>query len=169
MVKYKKIIIPAIVFGVFIVSAIPVSLYILSLPLSQITGTGCRGFSGYQLSNCIAFYQRQGEDLDVLQQYAQIALWTLWIGLFTGGVCTFFVFPRIPLSGTLKGILLFIGLLSALLLASTPLYLFTKLIIYGFCFALSLIIGCLAIEIFLVSPTKKVASTEEPPLSMQQK
>ncbi len=162
------LIVPAIVFGVFIVIAIPVSLYILSLPLSQITGGVCSSFSGYQLSNCVAFYQRQG-GADVLQQYAQIALWTLWIGLFTGGVCTFFVFPRISLSGTLKGILLFIGLLSALLLASTPLYLFAKLTTYGFYFALSLIIGCLALEIFLVSPTKEVASTEEPPPSMQQK
>jgi hypothetical protein len=168
MEKYKKFIVPALVFGVFIVTAIPVSLYILSLPLSQITGEGCSGFSGYQLSNCIAFYQRQG-DVGVLQHYAQIALGMLWIGLSTGGVCTFFVFPRISLSGTLKGILLFIGLLSALLLAAAPLYLFAELITYGFCFALALVIGCLALELFLVSPAKEVVATEEPAPSMQQK
>jgi hypothetical protein len=167
MEQDKQLIVPAIVFGMLIIIAIPVSLYILSLPLSQITGEGCRGFSGYQLSNCIAYYQRQG-DVGVLQQDVQIALWTLWIGLLTGGVCTFFVFPRISLSATLKGILLFIGLLSAFLLASAPLYLFAELITYAYCFALSLIIGCLALELFLVSPTKKVVATEEPAQSMQQ-
>ncbi len=140
MEKYKKFIVPAIALGVFIGIAIPVTLYILSLPLSQIASNGCRGFSGYQLSNCIAYYQRQG-DLGVLQLYAQIALWTLWIGLFTGGVCTFFVFPRI----------------------------YAEPMTYGFCFALSLVIGCLALGLFLVSPTKGAVATKEPASSMQQK
>lgn len=164
MEKYKKFIVPALVFGMFIVIAVPVSLYILSIPLSQIAREECSGFSGYQLSNCIAYYERQGS-LDVLQQNAQIALGMLWIGLITSGVCTFFVFPRIALSDSLKGILLVIGLLSAFLLVSTPLYLFAELITYGFCFAISLVLGCLALELFLVSSTKVVIATEEPPPS----
>ena len=161
MEKYKKFVIPAMVFTAFIAIAIPLSVYILSLPHSQIANEGCSGFSGDQLTNCLAYYQRQG-DADVLQHYAQIALGILWIGLFMGVVCSFFVFSRISLSRTLKGSILFLGLLSALLIAGLPLILFTELIVNGFLFALSLVIGFLTIELALVSPTKEVVAPEEP-------
>ena len=153
MGKNQKFINPAIIFSIFFTAAIPLSGYILSLPLSQITGEGCSGFLGYQLINCIAFYQRQG-DVDVLQQYAQTALWILWIGLFIGGACSFFVLPRIALPRTLKVNILVFGLLSALLLASFSLILYPELIFNGFIFALSLVIGFVALELALVSPTK---------------
>jgi hypothetical protein len=158
MEKYKKFVIPAIVLSVFMAIAIPLSVYILSLPVLQITYEDCSGFSSYQLTNCIAFYQRQG-DLDVLQQDAQTALWILWTGLFIGGACSFFVFPRISLPPTLKVSILFLGLLSALLLAGLPLVLFAELIVNGFLFVLSLVIAFLAFELALVSPTKEVVDT----------
>ena len=166
MKKYKKFAIPTIVFSIFIVIAILLSLYILSLPLSQITNGDCSGFSDYQLTNCIAFYERQG-DIDVVQQYAQTAFWMLWTGLFVGATCSFFVFPRISLPYRLKVDILFLGLLTALLIAGLPLALFTKPIINGFLFALSLIIGFLVFELVLVTPTKEVVATEEPASSMQ--
>lgn len=165
MGKYKKFVIPTIVLSVFIAIAMSLSEYILSLPFLQIAAEGCSGFSGYQLTNCIAFYQRQGE-VGILQYYAQTALWILWIGLFIGGACSFFVFPRISLSSTLKVYILFLSLLSALILAGLPLILFTELIINGFIFALSLVIVFLSLELALISPTKKIVATEELVTSM---
>jgi len=166
MGKYKKFVIPTGVLSVFIAIAMLLSGYILSLPLSQITDEDCSGFSGYQLTNCLAFYQRQG-DVGILQYYAQIALWLLWIGLFIGGACSFFVFPRISLPHTLKVSILFLGFLSALLIAGLPLILFTELIINGFIFALSLVIVFLSLELALVSSTREVINIEELASSMQ--
>lgn len=167
MKKYKKFIITTIVLSVFIAIAIPLSLYILSLPILQITGEGCSGFSGYQLTNCIAFYQRKG-DLGILQQYAQIALCVLWIGLCIGGACSFFVFPRVSLPGILKVNVLFLGLLGAFLIAGLPLILFTELIFNGIIFALSVVISFLTLELVLVSPRKEVITTEASVSSIQQ-
>lgn len=160
MGKYKKKIISALILSIFIIIAIPLSAYILSLPVSQITERVCRSFAGYHLTNCIAYYQRQGYG-DVLQHYADAALLILWIGLFIGGACSFFVFPRISLLRTLKVYTLVLGLLITLLLACLPLILFTELIVNGFIFALSFETGFLAFELALVSSTKGIVATEE--------
>ena len=160
MKKKTTFIIPAIACSLFIAIAIYLSVYILSLPLSQITNDGCSGFSGYQLNNCIAYYQRLGE-VATLQQEAQTSLWMLWTGLFIGSVCSFLVFPRISLSRTRKAILLFLGLLGALLLAGLPLILFTQIIINGFIFGLSLVIAFLTFELVLISGTKEDFSVEK--------
>jgi len=164
MGKHKKFI-PALILSVFIIMAIPLSVYILSLPVAQITNEGCRGFSGYHLTNCIAYYQRQGYE-SVLQHYADAALMTLWIGLFTGGGCSFFVFPRFSLSRTLKVYILVLGLLITLFLACLPLILFAELIFNGLIFALSLIMGFLACELALVSSTKRSVTIEGLVLSL---
>lgn len=150
---YKKFVVPALVWCVFIVIAIPLSAFILSLPLAQITEEGCSGFSGYQLTNCLAFYQREG-DLEVLQNYAQAAIWILWIGLLLGGACSLIVLPHMAIPRTQKVIIPLLGLLTALLLAGLPLILFTELTVNGLIFALSLVCAFLSLEIGLASPTK---------------
>jgi len=159
--KYKKLITSAGICSVFIALAIPLHFYILSLPLTQIAEGNCSDFSGYHLANCIAFYQRKG-DVEALQEYAYAALWILWAGLFIGGVCSFFVFPRFALSLTLKVYILVFGLLIALLLACIPLILFAELITDGFIFTLSLVTGLLTVELALVSSTRRVISMVEP-------
>ncbi len=160
MEKYKKFVIPTMILSTFIVIAIPLSIYILSLPLSQIADEGCRGFSGYHLTNCIAYYQREGH-VSVLQHYANAALWLLWIGLFIVGVCSFFVFPLISFTRTLQVYILVLGLLITLLLACLPLILFAEPVSNGFIFAFALVIGLLAFELAFVSSTKKAIATEE--------
>jgi hypothetical protein len=165
MGKYKKFVIPAGVFGLFIVLAILISIYTLSLPLKEITNEGCQGFSSYQLDNCIAYYQRVG-DLAILQRDAKIALWILWLGLLAGAACSFYLFPRILLSNAWKVNILFLGLLVALLVAGLPLILFTDLIANGFIFALSLVIAFLTLELVLVSSTKEVVYIDDIILSM---
>lgn len=164
METYKKWLIPALISAVFVIIAILLSLYILSLPLATITSKGCAGFSGYQLGNCIAYYQRLG-DVATLQQDAEIALWILWCGLITGTACSFSVFPRISLSRTLKTNILLSGLLLALLLAGLPFFLLTDLIINGFIFTLSFLVIFLTIELTLISSTNVATSIEETVLS----
>jgi hypothetical protein len=166
MGKYKRIVVPALVLGAFIALAIPLSVYILSLPFSQIASNGCSDFSDYQLANCMAFYQRQG-DVEALQAAAQTALGILWVGLFLGGIGSFFVFPRFSLSRTRKAVILFLGLLGALLLAGLPLILSLEMVTNGYIFALSLLIGFLAFALTMATPTEEGGVTEEPATSRQ--
>lgn len=165
MGKEKKWMIPALVCAIFVVIAAILSWYILSLPLAQITSEGCSGFSSYQLDNCIAYYQRTG-DVAMLQHDAYVALLLLWGALFVGAACSFSVFPRISLSRVWKMNMLFSGSLIALLIAGLPLVLFTDLITDGFIFALSLVIGFLALEFALGTSTRETLSIEEFILSM---
>lgn len=165
MGKYRKWMIPALVFAAFGIIALFLSWYILSLPLAEITSEECNGFSSYQLGNCIAYYQRIG-DVAILQRNARIALFLLWAALFAGAACSFSVFPRISLSRRWKGNMLVSGFLGALLIAGLPLVFFTDLVSNGFIFALSLLIGFLTLELTLVSSTKETISIEEFILSM---
>lgn len=160
MGNYRKFTLPALVFAVFVMVAIPISRYILSLPVSQIMNEGCSGFSSYQLTNCIAYYQRLG-DIAILQWYAQMALWILWAGLFAGAACSFYLFPRISLSSIWKVNFLFLGFLIALLIAGLPLLLSFELIMNAFLFAFSLIIGLFTLELTLVSSISQAISLEE--------
>lgn len=157
---YKKWILPTIILGVFVAIAIPLSISILSLPLVQIAQEGCRGFSSYHLTNCIAYYQRTGA-VSGLHFYTYLALSILWIGLLVVGVSTFLVFPRISFTRTLQAYILFLGLLATLLLICLPLILFTELIVNGCIYALSLVIGFLACELAVVSKAKRYAGIEE--------
>lgn len=150
----------ATILSVFIASAIALSIYILSLPLTQIAHEGCNGFAGYHLTNCIAYYQRIGT-VSVLQHYAYTALSILWSGVLIGSACSFFVFPRICFTRTLQVYIVFLGLLTTLLLICLPLILFTELSINGCIFALSLVIGFLACELALISKTKGYTGVEE--------
>lgn len=160
MGKHKKWMIPALLLTLFVIIAIFLSLYILSLPLATITSQGCAGFSNYQLGNCIAYYQRLG-DVATLQQEAEIALWILWFGLIAGLVCSFCVFPCISLSRTLKTNILLFGLLLALLLAGLPFFLLTDLIINGFIFTLSFLVIFLTVGLPLISSTNETRSMED--------
>ena len=160
MGKYKKRMLPAGIAGIFIVLAVPLSLYILSLPLQEIRNEGCNGFSTYQLANCIAYYQRLG-DVALLQRAAQTSLWVLWSGLFLGVLCSCYLFPRLSLSSTSKVSILFLGFLIASLLAGFPLILLSDLLINGLFFALALIIGFLTLELTLVSALREDSAREE--------
>lgn len=160
MRTYSKRLVPLTILSVFITLAILLSIYIVSLPLVQITHEGCNGFSGYHLTNCIAYYQRIGT-LHDLQRYVYLALALLWSGVLIASICAFFVFPRIFLTRTLRAYIVFLGLLTMVLLICLPLILFTELVINGCIYALALVIGFLACELALVSKTKRYSGVKE--------